>query len=189
VKTYDIIFTAGQVIPLQIGGNLFYLLDTAAPVSIDFTQNQSIQATAQGVEQGFWDSPAGGFQGLILSSATAQTIKVGIGSGTGGYQRISGAVSLTGQQGVFTQTQATVTNANLQILAANAARKSLLIQNNDAAATMRVTVDGTAATATKGFRVVAGAMLDLTAFNPASAINAFMETAGSGANNIDIAEG
>lgn len=84
--------------------------------------------------------------------------------------------------GAFSQNQKTVTNASGQVLAVNANRRYLMIQNNDAAGDIFVTVDGTAATTAKGLKVPAGGALELAGFVPAGAINAI----GSIANNANI---
>lgn len=100
---------------------------------------------------------------------------------------VSGPVSLG--QGAATQGRATVTNANQQIIPANAARRWLLVQNNDAAAVLRLTVDGSVASATNGFRIQAGDSMEIVDWQPTGAINVFTETAGSGAGNVEFAWG
>jgi len=106
-----------------------------------------------------------------------------------GSAELSGNVTLNDTNGVLAQSQATVTNANVTILAANPNRKYLLIQNNDTSAVLRVKVDGNNATATAGFRLEAGESLEISTFAPVSAVNVMMETASALANNVEFAEG
>lgn len=73
--------------------------------------------------------------------------------------------------GVFTQTQATVTNAADTTIVANANRKYLLIQNNDAAGTLYVSLAGAAnPTVANAFRILAGGSLELAEYVPTNAV-------------------
>lgn len=125
------------------------------------------------------------------SSGTPQAIKLIISQGKkAGSSQIAGSVSLQGLgAGSFTQSRASLTNVNQQLLAENANRKYLLIQNNDGSAVMRVTLNGSAATASQGFRIAAGDSMELSSYNATGAINAIMETASATANNVEFAEG
>lgn len=189
MKTKYLTFTAGQTIHIDEVGNYFHLFDTSAPITIGFVRDGSIFNTASLVEYGYFAEPKDGFTGLEITSASAQTIKIATAQGRGGYNRMVGAVSLTNRQGAFTQTQLSVTNANQVALAANAARQYLLIQNNSAAAVLRVKLDGNAATATSGLRILAGMSLELQGFVCNSAVNVMMETADATANNVEVVVG
>ena len=57
----------------------------------------------------------------------------------------------------FANTQKTVTNASTQLLAGNAARQYLLIQNKDSAGNIWVNFGGTAATQANGIKIAPGA--------------------------------
>lgn len=106
--------------------------------------------------------------------------------------KISGSVTISNfpsLSGAFTQGRVSLTNVNQAIIAANQNRRSLLIQNNDASAIMRVTLSGVAATVLQGFRISAGDSLDLTDYLSTGAVNAIMETATAAAGNVEFAEG
>lgn len=94
--------------------------------------------------------------------------------------------SAGGNQGAFTQTQATVTNASGVLLNASNTRRYLMIQNNDATGIVYVTLDGTAATTTKGVKLLPGAALELANYVPTGEIRAIGSIA-SNANVIVIA--
>lgn len=189
MRTISIALTAGQRLQLELVGNYFHLLESTGGVDIDFVQNQAIIGTAKDMEFGFFAKPAGGFTALGFTSATGQTIKITVGMGDGGYNRTTGSVQISGNQGAFAQGRVSLTNVNQQIIAANAARKYLLIQNNDAAAVMRVMLDGNAATPTNGMRIQAGGTLELSGYQSSAAINCIMETATAAAGNVEFCSG
>lgn len=189
MKTISLPLVAGQAVRLDGLGDYFHLLETVEPVDIEFMFNGQVQGEARSMEYGFFFKPTGGFSALGFTSATTQTIKYAIGIGDGGYNRTTGAVSILNQQGAHTETQKSVTNANQVLMAANAARRGGLIQNNDAAAVLRVTVDGAAASAARGFRVLAGGVFNLSDYAPSGAIYGCMETATGTLNNVEVAEG
>jgi len=189
MKTVSLFIGAGQTIEQNLLGNYFHLLETTAPVDINFMMNGAIQSTAKNMEFGFFSKPSSGFDGLFFTSATAQTIKIAVGFGDGGYNRTTGSVQVIGQQGAFTQGRVNLTNVNQTIIAANAACKYLLLQNNDAAQVMRVTLNGVAATAAQGFRVQPGGTLELSGYQASGAINAIMEAATAAAGNCEFVSG
>ena len=189
MKTVYIVFTAGQRIGFEGGGNYFHLLETTGNVDVELTRDGGVVASANSVGYGFKVKPRDGFNGLSILSASAQTIKIAVGDGDGEFNQVTGTVSISGNTGAHTGSQATVTNVDNTVVAANAARKYLFVQNNDTAAVMRIMTDGTAATATKGIRVQPGGWYEPLTYVPTGAIHCFMETAGSGANNVDIVVG
>jgi hypothetical protein len=90
--------------------------------------------------------------------------------------------------GTFTQNDETVTNAADTTIAANAARKYLLIQNNDTTGDLYVSLAGAAnPTAVNGFNILAGGSLELAAHVPANAITIRGSIASN--PNVVIAEG
>lgn len=102
-------------------------------------------------------------------------------------QTLYGSISLSGQNGAMTQAQATVTNASTALLASNANRRYLLIQNNDPGGDIYVTLDGTTATTTKGIKIAAGAAYESANYCPTAAINAIGSVASNA--NIVVVEG
>lgn len=191
LRSYKFIIPAGEKSEYPIRGNSLRVIASNVPVyfsssdgSTDFYLNEGEQARF-----------AGRFEEINIyhNDAREQVIELAVGEGAEiGSALLSGSVNVSNFPalgGAFTQGRASVTNVNQVILAANANRKYLLIQNNDAAAVMRVTLDGSAATAAQGFRIDAGASLELSQFNVTGAINAMMETATAAAGNVEIAEG
>lgn len=141
MKTVSYTFTAGQRIEVNLVGNYFRLVSTVAGVDIDFMQNGAVFATAQNMEGGFYTRPAGGFTSIAMASATAQTIKVAVGIGDGGYDRITGEVSVP-VAATFTHSTVAKTTATDTSIAANATRRYLLIKNLHATITLRVNLGG-----------------------------------------------
>jgi hypothetical protein len=188
MKTPVIIFGAGQTIEFYGGGSYFHILTSTGPVSVTLKRHEGVIAQAEGVGFGYKNKPRDGFTGFTITSATAQSIQIAVGDGDDEYNYITGSVAII-NQGAFTETQSSVTNADNIIKAANAARKYLFVQNNSAAQTMRLTVDGAAATATRGIRLQPGQSYEPVGYIPTGAIRAFMEVADATANNVEVIEG
>lgn len=163
---------AGSAVKFHEIGNLFHLLETGGPVDIRFFKNGAIFAEASSMEGGFYSQPVNGFDAIEIASATAQAIKFAISDGTGGYNRTAGSVRVLGQQGAFSQAAATVTNVSGQLLAANASRRLLVVQNNHATGIVYISLDGSAATVAAGVRLGPGGFILLDEFTPSNAINA-----------------
>lgn len=121
--------------------------------------------------------------------AAAQTVKLTIGKG--GKQdsaKVGGAVSinnLPANQGAFTNTGKTVTSASASLVAANAARRYLEIQNKDAAGSIFVNVAGVAATTANGRKIGPGESWPLSGYVPTGEVFAIGD-AGSNANIVVI---
>lgn len=182
MKTLNITFLAGQRIQLELIGNYIQLLETSSGVDIDFMRDGGVFAQALNMEFGFASKPEKKFTALAFTSAGAQTIKIAVGAGDGSYNRNSGVVQIIGQQGAATQAQKTVTNASGLLLAANAARKFLYIENNDAAGDIFVTIDGGAATIAKGKKIPPGGYWMFDTWSPSAAVYAI----GSIASNANV---
>lgn len=189
MKTLSLTFTAGQIITVDGVGSQVYLLATSSGVDIEFLQNGNVISAALAMEFGFYHKPKGGYTQLRFTSAAAQTIKVMVGQGDGGYNRSSGVVVITNVAGVYTELSLSVTNASQLISASNLNRRAGLIQNNSAVAALRVTLDGSAATAAHGVRIMPGGFLQIPDFATTSAVNAMMETADATAANVEFIEG
>lgn len=189
MKTLSIYLVAGQRKNIYALANFLHLMETTAPVDIEFLNEGAVYGIAQGVEFGLKARPDGGFTELGFTSASNQTIKIFVGVGDGSNDRMTGAVAILNQQGAHTQTQKSVTNASQLLLAANATRRGGLIQNNDAAAVLRVTVDGVAASTTRGIRIQSGQFYEMPSYAASGAIYGCMETATGTANNVEVVEG
>ncbi len=192
MQTLSQTFAGASTWQLNIGGRYFTTLGCTNPVNVRFYHGGKkldlgeITGLLAGLEVTF---PGEGFDRVEIDATGIDTIQVGIGNGQARYNRSQGNVAITNTGGAFTQGQASVTNADQAIIAANANRRFLQVQNNDASAVLRVMLDGTAASATKGFRVQPGQTLDIPNFCPTGAIHAFMETATAAANNVEFVTG
>lgn len=99
MKVFSVSLTASVEVSLR-GGNFFMLIDTSAPLNVSLVSGGVIQETAESVEAGFKamgraENEANGaryFDEARLLSATAQTVRVGISDGSGGYDRALGEV-------------------------------------------------------------------------------------------------
>lgn len=188
-KTSSLPLQAGIAVLVEGVGDYFHLLDTTSGIDIEFLMNGAVVSSAQNMELGFFQKPKGGFSALRFTSAAGQTIKFYAGFGDGGYNRTTGAVSLLNVAGPYAQTSKSVTNVNQLLSAANLLRRVGIIQNNSAAAVLRVTFDGSAATATHGLRIMPGGSEQVPDYAPTTAINAMMETADATAGNVELIEG
>jgi hypothetical protein len=193
MRTLSLSFTAGEMKSLSIPGRYFRILSSGLnSVDVEFFKNNSaVGEKATAVDAGYYGIPEHGFDRVDVTSSTTQTVKVALGSGAGGYDRtvgtvdvsslpaITGSVGITNTGGAFTHSQASVTNANTNLAAANSSRRYLMIQNNSVAGVLRVRMDGGAASATFGLRL-----------QPVTnAVYGFMETADATANNVEIIQG
>lgn len=201
MRTYQQTFAGAYTWKLNIPGRYFTLLSCAAAVNVRFYKGGQLLALGEinsvlaGIEVLDPTLPQGVplFDYLEIDIAGADTVKIGIGNGqarnSAGAVTVSGTVPISMAGGAFTHTQASVTNADNTISAANAARRYLLVQNNSAAGVLRLTLDGAAATATKGVRIQPGGSYEVPSFCVTGAVRAFMETADATANNIEVVAG
>lgn len=176
---------AGATVEFFEPGNFFRLLDTQAAVTVAFYNNGAQVALSESVLEGYAEKfNDGQFDRIRITSATTQTIQyvVRLGNEVHYDQPPNGQVTVTNTGGAFSQNQKTVTNTTGQLLAANTARRYLLIQNNDASGDVYVTLDGTAATTAKGIKIAAGGSYECQNFCPTGAINAI----GSIASNANV---
>ena len=116
------------------------------------------------------------------TSGAQNTVQLVVADDSFVDDRIFGTVTLSPLGATFANANKTVTNASGQLLAANAARKYLLVQNNGTG-DIYVTLDGTAATTANGVRLAAGGgTMELSTVVPSGAINAI----GAIANNPNV---
>ena len=186
MRTISLSFLAGQQIEVNQSCDVFYLLECDFPVDIQLAKFGATKDSASQVEFGYWIKPKGGYDKVIITSATAQTIKIAVGVGDVGYNRTSGVVQIIGNSGSFTQSTMAVTNAvgGVQLIAPRAAPQFTLIQNNDSSGQLRVTLDGSAPSATHGLLILPGADLPLDKFNPTGAVMAWSSIASN--PNVEV---
>lgn len=189
MRTINLKIAAGS--QEQIGAKGDYVRVKFAPNDV-LIENSSAGEIVEGSQgDDFQLSP---FKELRITNLglTDEIFKFTIATGKRGGSspaKLSGAITLAGQQGLFVQGRASVTNVNQVLIAANVNRRYLLIQNNDAAATLRVNLGGVAATAAQGFRVPAGGVIEIPNFCVSGAINCMMETATAAAGNVEFIQG
>lgn len=182
---------AGVAVDFQEASDFFRMLEGAqADASVIFYYQGREVSRAENIGEGYSERfTTGAFDKWRIQSTAGGVFEfvTRLGNEVGYDKAPTGDITLG--QGAFAQGRASVTNANQVIIAANASRRFLMIQNNDASAFMRVTLSGAAATAAQGFRLAAGDSLDLSGYQCTAAINVMMETATAAADNVEWAEG
>lgn len=128
-------------------GDFFRIMESSYPVDVTFYKNGREVARAINVRSGFSEEfKAGeGFDKFTLKNGgTAQTVQVVARKGSTVLYDVPpvGNVAITNSSGAFSHSAPAVTNAANTVLAANAGRRYLLVQNTDAVANLRVTVSG-----------------------------------------------
>ncbi len=182
IEIVSVTFAAGESRLFHLSGSYFELIDAPATVDVVLTDVNGAQRGRMIAAEASFNLKNTEFDTIQLTSATAQTVRFAYGSGEAGTRRAAGSVNIANTAGAFTQSQKTVTNASAQLLASNTTRRYLLIQNNDAAGILYVTLDGTAATAAKGIQIPAGGSYECQGYVPTGALFAI----GSIANNANV---
>lgn len=180
--------TAGATIEFHEVGDFLRVMSASGSLNVNYFRNGQIVTEAAGVTVGYaerFDMP---FDKFTVYSAAGDTVKINVRLGNQVYldSPPTGSITVANANGAATQGRASVTNADQTLIAANTARRWLLMQNNDSTSVLRVTVDGSAASATNGFRVQAGQTFEVPNFCVTGAIHAFMETASAETNNIEF---
>ena len=140
---------------------------------------------AENIGEGFAEKfRTGSFDRVQITSATTQALQFVIRLGADAFydKPPTGSVVVQNVNGAFSQAQKTVTNASAQMLAANTARRYLLIQNKDASGDIYLNLTGAAATTANGILVPAGGSLELQGFVCTGAVFAI----GSIASNANV---
>ena len=112
MRTYNLTFAAGETKTLP-GGVYVELLETEAPVDVEFFKdNQPVTGVSTGIEDVYtW----GGFEfhSMKITSATAQSIKLGIGNDSyGKSSKVGGTITVTGDGGTSGEA-VVITNENI----------------------------------------------------------------------------
>lgn len=195
MQTFTQSFTASTTWTLNVPGKYFTTLACGNPINVRFYKGGSqldlgqISQLLAGLEVtlGNIDDTQAAFDRIEIDVTGSDTIQVGIGNGQARYNRSQGSVAVTNVRGTLTNTQKTVTNASGQLLAANAVRSYLLIQNNDTSADIYVRLDGGTATTATGVKIAAGGSYELVGFAPTGAITAIGSIASNA--NVVVVEG
>lgn len=179
MQTIEQTLQAGVEVPFHAPGTFFRLLSTSAPLDVVFYRDGKEIARASAMEAGYAETMPEGFDKLTIKSATVQTAKfIFRQGGTVGYDRMAGEVTLSG--GDFANAEKTVTNADGQLIAANAARKYLLIQNNGAGSIF-IKFGAGAATLTNGVKVSPGNSYELSGYVARNEVRAIGDIASNAA--------
>ncbi len=177
--------TAGQRLEFYERADFFRLMAATGAIDVQYYKNGALIAEGDNVTVGYAERFLNDqFDRVAITSATAQTITVATRLGNEVWYDTppNGQVTVTNVSGAFVNAQKTVTSSSTTMQAANALRRYLLIQNNDATGDIYVRLDGTAATLTTGVKIPAGGSYELAGFVPTGAITAI----GSIASNANI---
>jgi len=181
---YDLSIANGASANLLVHGDYFKIMSASGPISVrsDFGELTSLVA-GQGLE----NTP---FKYLTLRNNSGGLNAVRIFVGDENFiDGLSGSVAISTNKvptsGAYTNASATVTNTAAQLLAANAARGALTIQNNHASANLFIGFSGAVTTA-NGLKVVPGGFIEF-AVVPTGAIHAIGDVASNTA--VVIVEG
>lgn len=174
LQTIEQVFTAGQSLSWATSARNFRLLAGSA-VDIRFFFNGAIVGEAEQVDSGFYLKSPDVFDRVQIDSAAGQTVKFTIGAAEAGT---ADAVSITSMPAVAVASVPTnggavshgwaVAGASAQVLAANPARKFLVLQNIGSG-DVHFTLDGTAAAVTT-HKLLPGASATFDFFVPTGAV-------------------
>lgn len=96
MKTFSRVFGIGEQVEWRRPGNMFRIISATYPVTVELIQGGSVlDEKAESVDTGFWTIPAGGFEGIRITSAQAQTVVFAISSRESGYDKVFGSVQVT----------------------------------------------------------------------------------------------
>lgn len=187
-------FAAGEVKTFSVSGNYFELIDApSGGVDVILSDRSGGQlASMRNIGAGYFVRP-GPYEVVQITSASAQSISFFVADGDAGTRRLSGNVTVTSAPAVvlpvlsnLANAQATVTTTSAQLLAANAARKYLLVQNKDPVGT--IWLGWGTVTQANGIRVPPGGFYELPDYNTTQALSAIGDLA-SNANIVTVQGG
>jgi len=192
IRNLTINIKTGQKEELPIRGDGLRLVSASVPIFFRSIDGEMDFYLEQG-EQAIFDDKSFKRMQVWHESGADQTVIITVSEGSKfNGAKISGSVTINGTanvsvtatipaQAAGSNTQATVTSVSAQLLAANAAREYLLIQNKDAAGDIYINF-GAAATIANGLKIPAGGSYELNCNILTGAIYAI----GSIANNPNI---
>lgn len=151
---YTFTIAANGVYRMPVSGSFFKILASSGNVNV---RSENIDLKALSIGQGMKNTP---FDYLTFTdvSGASNTLRIVIADDEF-MDGMTGSMAITQnklpQSSSFVNTAKTVTNASALLLAVNAARQYLLIQNKDNAGNIFINF-GSAATVNNGIRIVAG---------------------------------
>jgi hypothetical protein len=176
---------ASEAWEVREAGRFFRLLSSAGPVKLDFYRNGSFLSSIENVQGGIWRESQEVFDRVRITdqSGGSNAVEVLIDSEHVGYDRLSISGNVTSQpaNGAPSQAAVTVTNVNASMLAANANRRWLLIQNKSASGAIYISFNG-AATAANGIKLSPGQSWESGGWCP----NTQVQAIGDIASNPDV---
>lgn len=181
--TVSVNLSANQALKVNETGDFFRLMEADLPITVRFYKNERKIFEAINVRSGYAETfEQGGYDRVeLVNGATPNDVQYVLRLGARVEYDVppTGLVEVTNTAGAFVQSEPAVTNAagGVQVLAANPLRRYLLVQNNDALANLRITVDGTPPTNTHGVRVVPGGSFELAGYVPTGAVRVLADQA------------
>lgn len=189
MRPYAVTIPAGSVEEFAVVGDYIRLKTASVPVQF------VIEETGESIELEQGDAAnLSQFRRVKVSHGEAvdQSIVFYVGNGTSADSaKVGGAIdvaSLPAGAVAMTQTANAVGVASAQLVAANASRRLLMIQNNDAAADVFLDVTGAAAVLNQGVKLGPGDSLTLDVWTPSAAVFAIASVA-TAAGAVVVVEG
>lgn len=185
MRQMDFEIPAGQAVEFGAVGDYVRIKSASVAVRVEAPDNGEFLDLEEGDSANLTR-----FNRLRIStqSASAQDVIILIGNGTtADSAKVGGAISIVGAAIPMASSQKTVTNASGTLAAANASRKLLIVQNNDASGVIYVNLSGAAATAANGVKIPAGGVLLLDSVVPSGAVTAIGSIASN--SNVVVVEG
>ncbi len=182
---------AGQTVKFIDLGNFLRVLSANSAITVRTFRNGQVVTESVDVYSGYAEQFDDGnqFDAVEVYSASAQTVQIVIRNGQVVYydQAPTGNVSVINPaQATGANTQKTVTSSSASLVAANAARKFLAIQNKDASGKIYINF-GAAATFANGILIPAGGYFELNSNMLTAQIFAISDIASN--SNVVVVEG
>lgn len=187
MREFTLSIPAGEEVDLFAPGDYIRIKSAAVPVVVENRDAGDKVELSDGD-----DARLNRFNHLALShaSASVHVVKVMIGAGTSvGSARIGGSIavsSLTPSRFTGSNTQKTVTTASALLVAANANRAYLLIQNKDATGNIWIAFNASA-TPANGVKLGPGQSYELNCNIPTAVVYAIGDVASN--SNVVVVEG
>ena len=178
---YTDTLTAGQTLPRLFSGAYFKIISSTGAVDV---RTDVVRLAGLVAGQGFEKSP---FTRIEIKDASGASNTIRYVIATEGFlDGITGAMQITQnvpvRSGSFANTAKTVTNASAQLIAANASRTYLMVQNRDASGSIYLNWGAGAATTTNGVLIGPGGAYEMSEAQSTPA----MQAIGSIASNANV---
>lgn len=182
---------AGVAVEFQEAADFFRILESPqADATVIFYLNGKEVSRAENIGEGYNEEFIGStFDKVrIVSTAGGWFEFVTRYGNRVGYDKFpAGDVNVLNNQGAFTSTAKTVTNASASLVAANAQRRFLEIQNKDGSGAIFVNVAGVAATTSNSRKIPPGESWCLSGYVPDGQVFAIGDAASN--PNVVVVEG